>query len=142
MVVIEPMTVIGGILGHAKSTVDYLKDVKNASKDQKDLLNEIIATQSILTQLQSHAKDAQWKVAMDALNQKDGALEQLTAELEKMETKLKSPSGKVGKAVNVLAWHFNKDDVKKHFERIGRINGVLQLALQNNHRFILHRIVR
>jgi hypothetical protein len=41
-----------------------------------------------------------------------------------------------------MAWHFNKDDVKKHFERIGRINEVLQLALQNNHRFALHRIAR
>ena len=136
------MTVIGSVLGHAKITVDYLKDVKNASKDQKDLLNEIIATQSILTQLQDHAKDAQWKATMDTLNQKDGLLEQLTTELEKMETKLKWKSGKVGKAVNAMTWHFNKDDVKKHFERIGRINGVLQLALQNNHRFALHRIAR
>ena len=136
------MTVIGVVLGHAKSIVDYLKDVKNASKDQKDLLNEIIATQSILTQLQDHAKDAQWKATMDTLNQKDGLLQQLTTELEKMETKLKTPGGKVGKAVNAMTWHFNKDDVKKHFERIGRINGVLQLALQNNHRFALHRIAR
>jgi uncharacterized phage infection (PIP) family protein YhgE len=135
MVVIEPTTVIGAVLNHAKTVIEYLKDIKDAKKDQNDCLNEIAALTQTLTRLQKHAGDDQWKGTMEALSQENGAFEQLTSELEKLVETLKPPTGNVAKVGNRLAWHFIKDGVKKHFDRIQRILIILHLALGNNHAY-------
>jgi hypothetical protein len=139
MVAVDPVTVlkvINGISDHVVTVVKYLDDVKNASKDQKALLDEILAIPPILTGLQHHAGDDRWKATMHALSEQNGPFEQLTYELQKMEKKLKAPTGKfatLAKTGNSLVWSFNKDGVKKHLDRIERIKSILVIALENNH---------
>jgi hypothetical protein len=141
MVAVDPATVlkiINDISDHALTVVKYLNDVKNSSKDQNALLDEINAIPPILARLQHHVADEKWKATMETLGQENGPFEQLTSELQKMEKKLKTPSGKfatVAKVAKSMAWSFNKDDDKKHFDRIERIKSILQLALQNNHAY-------
>jgi hypothetical protein len=48
MVLIEPTTVIGVILDHAKTVIEYIKDVKDTKNGQNDCLNEIAAVTQTL----------------------------------------------------------------------------------------------
>ena len=73
---------------------------------------------------------------MEAFCVVGGPFDQLKLELKRMATKLEPPSGMFKKADKVLRWHFSKDDVKKHFDRIERIKSLLQLGLNNNNRFL------
>lgn len=135
---VDPVTAakaIGGLLGDAKTVVAYIEDVKDANEDKDKLLSEIEATQTLLQQLQNHENDGTWKETMEALNVPRGPFEQLRQELKHMETKLK-PSNKIWKrGAKALVWHFTKDGIRKHFDRIERLKGILQLALQNNHMY-------
>lgn len=136
MIPLPPHAAIGFLLEHTKEVIDYINDVKDASKDQKNLSDELAATQTVLSQLNSHADDDGWKETMGALCAAGGPFDQLTVELKSMEKKLKPPTGMFKKSGKALAWHFTKDGVKKHFDRIERIKALLQLAVQNNHRSI------
>jgi hypothetical protein len=73
---------------------------------------------------------------MEALTATGGPFEQLELELESMKKKLTPSEGKLFKARKALEWPFSKEGVKKHFDRIERIKGLLQIALHNNHRFV------
>jgi hypothetical protein len=130
------------LLDHIKTVIDYINDVKNASKDQKALFDDLVSLQTVLAQLDSNASanDEDWKETMGALSTTGGAFDQLKLELNRMKTKLEPPTGKLGRAGKALGWHFNKDDAKKHFDRIERIKGLLQLALENNHRSVPFKI--
>jgi hypothetical protein len=129
--------VIGGILEHVKTVVNFVNDIKNATEDRKKLLDEALATETVLTQLQAHAEEEEWKATMEALTATSGPFEQLELELERMTKKLHPSEGKLFKARKALEWPFSKDGIKKHFDRIERIKGLLQIALANNHRFVL-----
>lgn len=131
-----PHVAIGFLLHHTKTVIDYLRDVKDANKDQKNLLDELVATQTVLAQLDHHANDNDWKETMAALVATGGPFDQLKLELKCMKSKLKPTTGMLSKAVDALGWHFAKDGVKKHFDRIERIKALLHLALQNNHRLV------
>jgi hypothetical protein len=136
MIPIPPHTAIGFLLDHTKEVIECINDVKDAGKDQKALSDELVATQTVLSQLNSHADDDGWKETMGALCAVGGPFDQLTVELKSMEKKLKPPTGMFKKSGKALTWHFTKDGVKKHFDRIERIKALLQLAVQNNHRSI------
>jgi hypothetical protein len=123
---------------HAKVVYDYLKDVKDAGDDRENLLGETVAMQALLKLLESHADEPDWKATMEALRAPRGPFDQLELELKRMESKLK-PTGKFKKAGKALMWHWTKDDVKKQCERIERIKGLLQIALQNNNRFVRYK---
>jgi hypothetical protein len=131
-----PSHVVSFLLDHTKEVIGYINDVKDASKDQNNLFNELVATQTVLSQLSSHADDDDWKETMGALCIAGGPFDQLKVELKSMESKLKRPTGTISKTGKALGWHFTKDGVMKHFARIERIKSFLHLAVQNNHRYI------
>ena len=131
-----PDVVIGFLLKHTKTVIDYINDVKNASNDKKNLLDELAATQIVLSQLDSHVNDEDWKETMEALVAVGGPFDQLKLELKGLKRKVELPTGKLRKAGQALVYHFTKDDLKKHFDRIERIKTLLQLAVQNNHRSV------
>jgi hypothetical protein len=126
------------LYNHAKVVYDYLKDVKDAGDDRANLLGETVAMQTLLKQLESHADEPDWKATMEALRAPRGPFDQLELELKRMESKLR-PTGKLKKAGKALMWHWTKDDVKKRCERIERIKGLLQIALQNNNRLVRYK---
>jgi len=131
-----PHVVIGFLLNHTKTVIDYINDVKNASHDKKNLLNELAATQIVLSQLDSHVNDEDWKETMETLGAVGGPFDQLKLELKGLKRKVELPTDKLRKAGNALVYHFAKADLKKHFDRIERIKTLLQLAVQNNHRSV------
>ena len=130
-----PHVVIGFLIDHTKTVIDYINDVRNANEDQRNLSAELMAMQTVLAQLDSHADDEDWKETMEALVTTGGPFDQLKLELKRMKRKLEPPTSKFRKAGRALGYHFTKDDVKKHFDRIERIKSLLQLAVENNHRF-------
>jgi hypothetical protein len=129
-----PHVVIGFLLNHTKTVIDYINDVKNASHDQKNLLDELVATQMVLSQLDKHVNAEDWKETMETLGAVGGPFDHLKLELKRMKRKVEPPTGKLRKAGKALVYHFTKDDLKKHFDRIERIKTLLQLAVLNNHR--------
>jgi hypothetical protein len=135
-----PHVIIGFLIDHTKTVIDYINDVKNASEDQKNLFDDLVTTQTFLTQLDSHTHHEDWKETMEALSATGGPFDQLKLELMRMKRKLEPPTGKLAKAGKALGYHFIKDDIKKHFDRIERIKTLLHLAVQNNHRFVPFKI--
>ena len=131
-----PHVLLGFLLDHTKTVIDYINDVRNSSQDQKNLLDELVATQIVLGQLDAHVNDEDWKETMDVLGAIGGPFDQLKLELKRMKRKLEPPTGKLSRAGKALLYHFSKDDLKKHFDRIERIKSLLQLAVQNNHRSV------
>jgi thiamine pyrophosphokinase len=117
MILLPPHAAIGFLLNHTEEVIDYINDVKDANKDQKNLSDKLVATQTVLSQLKRHADDNGWKETMGALCATGGPFDHLTVELKSMENKLK-PSTGMFKSGNALAWDFTKAGVKKHFDRI------------------------
>jgi len=136
MIPLPPHVIIGFLLDHTKEVIDYINDVKDASKDQNNLFDELVATQTVLSQLRGNADDDNWKETMGALCTAGGPFDQLKVELKSMESKLKRPTGMISKTGRALGWHFTKDGVMKHFARLERIKSFLHLAVQNNHQYI------
>ena len=131
MEVIAVIKTIGDLVGSAYKIAALINDIKDAKKDQKELLTEINATRAILEQLQSQALEDNRKLTMKLLGEKDGLLEQLKTEMESLGSKVKPRRG------GPLVCHFLKIDAMKHVEAIHRIRNLLNLALQNDSALVL-----
>lgn len=124
---------ITNLLELAKNAIDYMKDVYEATQEKQMLLQEVIATRDVLAKLDLYSKEDKWKQTIEALNRRQGPVEQLTSVLKRLVAKLKPPSGKWSKAVNALIWPFAKGEVGIFLTRIERIKTLLNLALHNEH---------
>jgi len=135
MEVIAVAKTIGNLVESAKKIAGFINDIKDAKKDQKELLTEINATRTILEQLKSQASKENRKLTMELLGEKDGLLEQLKTEMESLGYKIKPRTGAS------LVWPFIKDGAMKHAEAIHRIRNLLNLALQNDLALVLFQRV-
>jgi len=126
---------ICSLIEAAKTVIDYMKDVYEATEEKKRLLEEVLATRDILTKLDCHSNEEKWKKTMEALSRRQGPLEQLNGVLKRMDAKLRPPKGKWSTAAKALIWPFAKGEVSLFLSRIERIKTLLNLALQNEHLF-------
>ena len=126
------------VLKYSKKLFDYIKDVKNARKDQQQLVDEINATEFLLKTLDSHANDTDWQETFAKLSEPNGIFDKLKLELSDLEAKkLKPPTGKFDLAKKSLVWLFSETEVKHRIERIERIKSLLQIAAGNDIKFTL-----
>ena len=93
---------IASLVTSAKTIAVFINDIKDAKKDQKELLTEINATRIILEQLQSHAAKENYTLVMKLLGEKGGLLEQLKTEMEGLGSKIKPRMGRS------LVWIFDQ----------------------------------
>lgn len=132
MEVIGALQTLGGLISNAKTVLEYLNDVKEASEERAKLLVETQATMSILWRLEIHAREDEWKGTLDALSTPGGPFEQLGQELFRMQKKLNRPADKWTQHARSLLWYFSKQEINAHFMRIERLKSLFGLALDNN----------
>jgi len=128
---------IADLLILAKNVIEYIRDVSEATEQKQLLLQEIIATRELLAKLDRYSTESKWEETMYALNKRQGPLDQLGGLFKRMEATLKPPSGKVAKSAKALVWPFAKGEVTLFLTRLERIKALLNIALQNEHLFLL-----
>ena len=120
---------ITSILQFSSAVIQYLVDVKNASKDRQKLILEIGSVTGLLFLLQDLAERAQWAdpwlASIRALGVPHGPLAQFKGAMERLASKLR-----LG---NRWAWPFEKKEIDNVLQTIERQKTLFALALQNDH---------
>jgi hypothetical protein len=119
----------------AQTVVGYFNDVKDASKEQRDIAMEISSVNTLLTPLKCRVESVQsadpWFQVVRMLGDKGGPLDQFESTLKQLKSKLDPVNG-FKKAVSLLAWSFNKTEVKAMQSRIERVKTLAIFALAND----------
>ncbi len=133
---------------------EYLKDVKEASKERRTLSTELSGLVRWLNEVKLFTETAQpndsWLVTMQRLT---GPVEQLTALLKDLEKEFKlAPSGTTEKVTKPgtdkvksqllekvkevkcrLSWKFKKNSVEDALKKIERIKSLMIITVQHDH---------
>ena len=137
----EALAIAGSIIAIIQLTgtvVQYISDVKDASKYCDRLLIELSSVCGFLYILKDTASRAefepggQWMTTIRSLDVPNGPLSQFQLTLERLARHLKPVVGwrKSGKA---LTWPFKKEEVKDILGSIERQKSLFILAVQNDH---------
>lgn len=123
----------------AKSVVDYLIDMKDASKYQAQIIAEISAVEALLTTLRSRIGGTQsgdpWITGVQMLGVEGGPLDQFKSTLMQLKSKVEQV-GKYKKAVGLMSWPFSKTGVDAMLLRIERVKLIVGLALANDTQYV------
>ncbi|RYP86354.1 hypothetical protein DL769_000738 [Monosporascus sp. CRB-8-3] len=135
----DPLSVtasIVAILQLTSKTIEYLNDVKDASKDRARCAIEASNLYSLLVNLRFRLEEGNsnepWYAAVRALGVQNGPLDQYRHALEQLQPKTTRGSG-IKKMANTLMWKFSKDEVASILSRMERLNGLVQIALEMDH---------
>lgn len=119
--------------------VGYLNDVKDAPKERADCAREASSFYSLLVTLKydldESNPDDPWFRAVRALGVKDGPLERYKQLLEALVNKIKNEKASK-KIIGALSWKFNKEEVATLLHRIGRLQPLIQIALERDHLYV------
>jgi hypothetical protein len=138
----DPLSISASIIAVFQLTgvvITYLKEVRDAPKERKKLLDEAVCVESFLFVLKDKAessKRAEWYETLRRLNLPNGPLVQCQRLLERLVSKLKSDHGgwkRIGKMG--LTWPFEKQEIKDIISSIERLKTLFLLALQNDHAY-------
>jgi hypothetical protein len=138
----DPLSLTASIIAILQLTstvINYLNDVKNASKDQARCATEASNVYCLLTNLkyrleEEKSENASWHTAVRLLNVTNGPLDQYWSALEQLQSKVTRASASgLQKAVRALVWKFSKDEVDDILSRIERLKSLTQIALEMDH---------
>jgi hypothetical protein len=139
----DPLSLTASIIAILQLTstvINYLNDVKNASKDQARCATEASNVYCLLTNLkyrleeEAKSENASWHTAVRLLNVANGPLDQYRCALEQLQSKVtKASASGLQKAVRALVWKFSKDEVDDILSRIERLKSLTQIALEMDH---------
>ena len=140
----DPLSISASIIAVLEltaSVVQYLSDMKDASKDRQTLLVEISSVSSLLYTLKDLAERAEWGdtwlATMKSLMVPNGPLEQFKVALEDLASIL-MPVNKLMKIGNAMTWPFQKKEIRNILNAIERQKTLFALALQNDHLLVMH----
>ncbi|KAF2804420.1 uncharacterized protein BDZ99DRAFT_491208 [Mytilinidion resinicola] len=114
------------ILQLSAKVLEYLNDVKDASKDRAQCTIEVSNLQTLLFSLQL------WYTAVQALAVENGPLDQFKQALVTLQTKM-TEGGRLKKAGEALIWKFKKEEIASILARIERLKLLIEIALQMDH---------
>jgi hypothetical protein len=138
----DPLSLTASIIAILQLTstvINYLNDVKNASKDQARCATEASNVYCLLTNLkyrleEAKSENASWHTAVRLLNVANGPLDQYRSALEQLQSKVtKASASGLQKTVRALVWKFSKDEVHDILSRIERLKSLTQIALEMDH---------
>ena len=139
----DPATAIGlvaGVIDITSKVAEYLKDVKDASKEQQALAHETAISLDLLSRIQNRAQTADmtdpWFARLGSLSSQDGSLMLLEKTMGDLARKLKPVSG-FRKFEKVLRWPFDKAEVANALARIERLKTNIQMALAEDTQYII-----
>jgi hypothetical protein len=125
-----------GILQLSSKVVEYLTDVKDASRERQTCAVEVSNLHSLLLNLRFHLEggsaNTPWYTAVRALAVENGPLDQFKQALETLQTRM-TDGGRLKKAGDMLMWKFKKEEVASILGRIERLKTLVEIALQRDH---------
>ena len=139
----DPLSVTASIIAVLQLTgtvvslcYDFRSRIKNAPRDLKRIISEVISLRDVLERLVRLADSAETAGSNEStqlstlklLNKPDGLLVKCQAELTALEKKLKPAIG-VKAVSKLLSWPLKERDVEKTLACIGRLKATLSLAL-------------
>jgi hypothetical protein len=144
----DPLSATASIIAIIQLTSEvakYASAAAGATKDRKQLRDEVRACEHILQRLKDEADDSEegraWAETIKALEAPDAPLGRLRVALDVIRARLQPKEG-VRKATASLIWPFDEKEIKKILEAIEREKSLLQLALDNNCRKLVQEIKR
>jgi hypothetical protein len=138
----DPLSITASVIAVFQLTgvvIGYLHDVKDAPKECRNCIKEVLNLQSLLSSLQFRLDDATsndpWYTAVQALNDENGPLEQYKQALEQLRAKVTIQDG-LQKIKRRVVWNFSKAEVKHIFERMERLKSLVSIALEQDHLYV------
>jgi len=125
----------------ARSVLGYIRGVKDASRDCKQLVVEISCIRGILDTLKMTVEEEEacgkaWSATIWLLNDPGGPLQQLKQALEELACQLQAAVATTTgfkKVVKTLRWPLNESEIRKLLATIERLKSLLALALHDDH---------
>ena len=156
----DPLSITASIIALlqlANSAAQYLRTVKDASKDCNRLVVEISSLRGILSELSDRFEDENnkdseeancddvtaWSATLPMLTEPGGPLEILNTALQELKSRLEKSSSATGvkKLKNSLLWPFTQNQTEDLLRVIERQKSLVGLALENNH-FLLSQAIK
>lgn len=135
----DPISVtasIIAILQLSNKVVEYLTNVKDASKERQTCAIEVLNLHSLLLtlefNLQGENANSSWHIAVRALAVENGPLDQFKQALETLQTRM-TDGGRLKNAGDILMWKFKKEEVASILGRIERLKTLVGIAIQRDH---------
>ena len=138
----DPLSISASIIALLQLTstvIEYLNEVRNASKEQHEIAIEASNLYGLLVRLRyrvdaAHNTEDGWFGQIKALGAPTGPLNQLKESLEKLviQPDILRPEKKRDRIVSALQWHWNKGDADEILQRIERLKSLIALALTND----------
>jgi hypothetical protein len=135
----DPLSVTASIIAVLQlsaKVLNYLNDVKDASKDRAECAIEASTLYSLLLNLRFRLEGGDvsqpWYAAVRALAVENGPLDQFKQALETLQAKM-TDGGRLKKAGDVLMWKFRKEEIAEILARIERLKTLVEIALQMDH---------
>jgi hypothetical protein len=135
----DPLSIsasITALLQLASTVVQYINNVKDASKNRLRIRDEISSTSFLLYILKDCVQQAHsgepWLSTVQSLDMPKGPLEQFKGALEQLALRLEPSRGvkMVGKA---LIWPFKTEEISEILSIIERQKSLFNLALEKDH---------
>lgn len=137
----DPLSIVASVIAIAQLTERlialgyvYLGGTKAASKDLRELVNELQSLGKVLVVLQDYAQADQnlQSTALQSLNGQNGPLPGCALELRRLQLKLEPKQGLRG-MIQSLKWPFKEQETQQHIARIQRQKSLFILALTVDH---------
>jgi hypothetical protein len=120
--------------------ISYIKQTKDARKEQVRVLREASSLVWLLRELQEcigeHNSEDPWLQATSGLTTPGGLLDQYKHTLEVLASNI-IPDHGLYKVGQVLAWKFSKEEVNGLLSQIERVKSLVLIALEMDHRFVV-----
>jgi hypothetical protein len=119
----------------AGQVTTYLGDVKDAPRECEKCMIELSNSNILLLQLKARLGESSqgpWFAKVQALNLKDGPLDQYKRSLEDLLKKVKAPN-KMQKLMKTLLWSWIKEEVTSLLTEMERLKTLVSIALGMDH---------
>lgn len=138
----DPLSVTASIIAILKVTLtvcEALSDAKDAPTDRSQFTTDISNLRNLLVGLLSRLDESSadpWHANVRAMGGKDNLLYQYRVALEQLNDKISAGHG-LKKMATILLWKYIKDDAQHILLRLGRLQSLVQIALEMDHLFVL-----
>lgn len=123
------------------SAIQYLTDVKDATKECKRCTIEAANLQNLLVNLRYRLEEGEggepWFTAVRSLSVEHGPLDQYKEALELLLSKVHIEDGQPQKLQRRLLWTLSKAEVARMLEKMERLKSLLSIALEMDHLYVL-----
>jgi hypothetical protein len=135
----DPLSITASIIAVLQLTsevIKYLDDAKDAPKERAQLVTEASNLYGLLMSLKYRLDDGRsnkpWYNTIKLLALPGGPLDQYTAVLEKLRSKVVI-TNRAKKVMHALFWKFNKSEVDSMLLRMERLKTLIQVGLEMDH---------